>query len=471
MKEEAPGRETFAGRLGLLAAMIGVAVGLGNVWRFPYMVGRFGGAAFVLLYLAFAFLIGVPALMAEWTLGRETRRGSVGAYQLAGLPGGRVVGWILFSGVAGATGYYCNAIGWVWFHGLGELLRGLLDLLPEGGGGDPAVATSSGALEANRPLLEGSAILPPAAGFSLTAFRLQLLMTVGVVLGATLILRLGIRRGVERVSRILTPLLFVTLFLLILRSLTLPDALAGLRWFILKFRPGDITASVAMAALGQAVFSLALGGTFMVVYGSYLRGEEDLAGNALLTVTGDTSAGLLAGIAIFPAVFALGLEPGSGPALIFSTLPSVFAGIPGGWLFGFLFFLSLGGVAFLSAVAAFEVLVAGLTDNTPVTRGRAVVLVAVGVFLLALPPMINMRVFLPWDLAFGSGLQSLGVLVAVVTVGWAMDRSAVLRQMAHRRTPGSSQALLFWVRWVIPAAMLLVGGWWVSTEALPAFLG
>lgn len=136
-------RETFTSRFTLLATMVGVAVGLGNVWRFPYMVGRYGGAAFVLLYLAFAVVIGIPALMAEWTLGRHTRRGTVGAFQRAGLPGGRVLGWIFFGVVTAATAYYTNAIGWMVFHGLAGLLTPL---------GAPLV---------------GGDILPPNEGFSL----------------------------------------------------------------------------------------------------------------------------------------------------------------------------------------------------------------------------------------------------------------------------------------------------------------
>ena len=431
-------RETFSSRIGILATMIGVAVGLGNVWRFPYMVGRFGGAAFVLLYLFFAVIIGVPALMAEWSLGRETRRGPLGAFNAVGFPLGRWVGWLLFGGVTAATGYYCNAIGWVLFHG---------------------VAQAGG--------FSGAMILPPETGFSLPAFVLQLSMTLAVVLGAVGILLRGVREGIEKASRYLTPLLFLTLLLLMFRSVTLPGAGQGLSWFILKFRPQDITGQVAMAALGQVVFSLALGGTFMVIYGSYLDCKEALGTNALFTVAGDTGAGLLAGLAIFPATFALGMEPGSGPGLIFQTLPSVFERIAGGRLFGLLFFLSLGGVAFLSAVAAFEVLIGGLTDNTPLTRRRATFLMAGVVLLLALPPMTSMAVFLPWDLAFGSGLQSLGVLLAVLAFGWALDRGTALAQLG----PGAPRVLTLWIRWVIPGAILVVGGWWFATQVFPLLRG
>ncbi|NIQ55218.1 MAG: hypothetical protein GWN71_18120, partial [Gammaproteobacteria bacterium] len=199
-------RETFTTRLGLVATMIGLAAGLGNVWRFPYMVGRFGGAAFVLFYLIAAAVIGIPALMAEWSLGRSTRRGPVGAYERAGLPGGRVLGWIIFAGIAFATAYYANAVGWVVYHGIGEVVRLFgIDLRP-------------------------SSILPPDAGLDMRSLGLQLVCTGAVLLAcATVILR-GLRSGIEPVSRILTPLLFVALVSLVLRSVTLPGSSAGLAW-------------------------------------------------------------------------------------------------------------------------------------------------------------------------------------------------------------------------------------------------
>jgi NSS family neurotransmitter:Na+ symporter len=439
-------RETFSSRLALLATMVGVAVGLGNVWRFPYMVGRFGGAAFVLLYLVFALFIGIPALMAEWTLGRHTRRGTVGAFERAGLPGGRVLGWVFFGTVTAATAYYTNAIGWVVFHGVAGVFAPL---------GAP---------------ITGADILPPDEGFRLRSFLLQILFTGLVVMAAVVVLLRGLRSGIEKASAILTPLLFLSLLLIIARSLTLPGAGAGLEWYILKFQPSDLTPTVAMAALGQVIFSLALGGTFMVVYGSYLNQGDALGRNALWTVAGDTAAGLLAGLAIFPAVMALGMEPGSGPGLIFETLPRVFQQIPGGWLFGTIFFVALAGAAFLSAVAAFEVLVAGLTDNTRLSRRGATWTMAGAVLLLALPPMLNMSIFVPWDLAFGSGAQTAGVLVAVLAVGWGMKRGAVLLEMGAgtgATPPGRMHLLLYyWIRWVIPGAILAVGAWWFLTDVM-----
>ena len=437
-------RETFGSRLGLLLTTVGVAVGLGNVWRFPYMAGEFGGSAFVALYLAAALLVGVPALVAEWTLGRATRRGPVGAFRRAGLPGGRALGWLLFLTVAAATAYYTNAVGWVVFHGLGQV-----------------------AAAAGRPA--GPEILPPETGVDPLSFGLQLACTGALVWAAAAVLRRGLRAGIEAASKVLTPVLFATLGVLILRAVTLDGAGEGLAWYILKFEPADLDGPVALAALGQAVFSLALGGTYMVVYGSHMDEEESLIADAAWTAAGDTCAGMLAGLAVFPAVFALGLAPGAGPELVFSTLPEVFQRLPGGHLFGALFFLALAGGAFLSDLAAFEVMVAGLTDEAGLDRPGAILLVAGLVLLLSVPPMVNMRIFVPWDLAFGSGMQTFGALVAVLTVGWALDRGAALGEMAReaRRPPSRRRlrALHVWIRWVVPAAVLAVGAWWLAGEA------
>ena len=222
----------------------------------------------------------------------------------------------------------------------------------------------------------------------------------------------GVRSGIERVSKVVMPLLLGILLLLVLRTLTLPGAWEGVTWYLLKIDTTTLTGGAIAAAVGQAVFSLSLGGTFMVVYGSYLPDRDRLGPNAVWTAVGDIVAGLLAGLAIIPAVIALGLEPASGPALLFDTLPQVFARMPFGTLLGALFFIGLFAAAYLSDVAAFEVLVAGLTDNTRLERRGAVWLMATIVFVVAIPPMINLRIFVPWDMTFGSGMQTLGSLLA-----------------------------------------------------------
>lgn len=437
-------RETFGSRFGTIMTMIGVAVGLGNIWRFPYMAGTFGGAAFVLFYVAVAVLIGVPALMTEYALGRHTRRGTAGAFAAGGFPFGRQVGWFFFCIVIAATGYYSAVIGWVLYYALGQ-------------------GTQAFGLQ-----LEAAAILPPDEGFVAKSFLLQLACTAAVLGACALVLVRGLRAGIERASAIIMPALFLILLVLLARSLTLPGAGEGVRWFVLTFRWADLTPAVMVAAIGQMVFSLSLGGTFMVVYGSYLPERENVARTALWTAVGDTGSSLLAGLAIIPAVFALQMAPAQGPRLLFSTLPEVFAAIPAGWLFGVLFFAGLFGAGFLSNIAALEVLVAGLTDNTPFTRRRAVWIMAAAAFLISIPPTINNGIFLPWDLTFGSGMQTLGALVAALTVGWCMHRSAALAALSSGGRYPVSSWLYLWIRFGIPAGILTVGIWWLLTSVAGA---
>ncbi len=430
-------RETFTSGFGLLMTMIGVAVGLGAVWRFPYMVGKFGGAAFVLFYMLVVCFIGIPALMVEWTLGRYTRLGTLGAYSKAGLPGGKIVGAFLFVIVIIATGYYSNAIGWVGFHALGELVKVVrIDINPE-------------------------LILPPQEGFNLTSFVLQLTMTALVIFFCAIVLNKGLRKGIEKTSKVIVPALFIILIVIIARSITLPGAGEGIRWYIGRFHLNELTPSVMAAALGMAFFSMSLGGTFMVIYGSYLNKEAKILKMAVFTGLGASLAGILAGFAIFPAVFAFGLEPSSGPNLIFSTLPQTFSKMPAGWVFGTLFFFGLFGAAFLSDIAAFEVLVGGITDNTKISRKKAVWGASFIVFILAVPPMINFKIFIPWDLTFGSGMQVFGSFLAMLTAVWFIKRIELLNELSKGQKKPVPKFFYLWMKFVVPAAILFVGINWL----------
>ena len=436
-RKSSSSRETFASNFGLLMSMIGVAVGLGNVWRFPYMVGKFGGATFVFFYLLSVFLIGIPALITEWTLGRYTRRGTLGAFERGGFLGGRYVGMFFFFIVICATGYYSATLGWVGYYAAGEIANAV-DIR-----------------------LNSAAILPPGEGFDAASFLLQLLMTGIVIFSCGIVLMKGLRRGIEKISKLIMPALLIILILLIIRALTLEGAAEGIRWYIGGFQFDTLKSSTIAAALGQAIFSMSLGGTFMVIYGSYLDDKSNIPKNALFTGIGDTVAGLLAGFAIFPAVFALGLEPTSGPDLIFSTLPKTFELIPLGWLFGLIFFLGLFGAAFLSDVAAFEVLVGGIVDNSKLNRKQAVILICSIVYLIAIPPTINFKIFIPWDLTFGSGMQTLGALLAVITAVWCIKRSEFLMEVAKGSGKHFPVLVYWWMRIVIPIAIIFVGLLWI----------
>jgi NSS family neurotransmitter:Na+ symporter len=420
--------------------IVGVSIGLGHVWRFPYMVGKFGGAAFVLFYTLVSIVIGVPALMAEFALGRHTRRGPVGAFELGGLPFGRYVGWFFFFVVTAATGYYSAVIGWVLYYTIGQLAQ------------------------AGHVSFDAAAILPPDHGFVLRSFVLQMVCTAIVLLACAAALLKGVRKGIEVVSSVILPAMTIVTVLVMVRALTLPGAMAGVRWYLLEFRFSDLTANVMAAAIGHAIFALSLGGTFMVVYGSYVHDEERLARPAWWTVIGDTGSSLIAGLAVIPAVFAFHLEPASGPGLIFNTLPKVFAAMPVGWLFGALFFVSLLGAGYLSDIGAVEVLVAGLTDNTRFTRRQAVWGMSGACLLLAIPPCINNAIFVPWDLTFGSGMQTLGSLLAVITVAWCMNRTAALKELFGAGVRPVPMWVFYWIKFGIPVIILGVGIYWLLTQ-------
>ena len=426
-------RETFVAGWGTVLTTAGVAIGLGNVWRFPYMMGSYGGAAFLLLYLTLVVVFGIPALVCEQALGRATRSGPLGALRAARLPGASFWGWLLLVTVTMAASYYGVVVAWVLDFAV---------LAAVGHGADPG-------------------------GFAeLTASPARQIPAVLATVAATcLILHLGVRRGIQRVSRTVLPLFFLLFLVLIGRSLTLPAALPRLLAWLTP-RWDQVTGEVVLAALGQAFFSLALGGTFMVIYGSYLSPSERLPRTATATALTDAAAALLAGLVVVPAVLALGLDMESGPSLLFVVLPEVFAHLPAGAVFAVLFFVSVFLVALLSLMAAYEVVVAALVDHAGWSRGRALAVLGVVQLLLSVPALWSPEGYIGWsDFLWGSTMQVLGGGVTVVALTWSYGRGREPSEVAGE-TLGLERVhplLMFWVRWVIPLGIgaTLVYGWWV----------
>lgn len=418
--------ERFGTRFGSAMALIGVAVGLANIWRFPYMAGQYGGGAFVLIYLAFVLLLGAPALIGEWSLGRLTRAGPGGAFTKIGMPGGRAIGALLFVTVFMATSYYTVVVAQVLFYAV------------RGG------------------------IVPDAEAFhaahfgGVTPLNLGLTALVFFAMGA--VCAFGVRRGVERLSRIAIPLVGLGLIAVALRSVTLPGAMEGVRYFLWPDldRVGGAT---FLAALGQAFFSLSLGGTFFLAYGSYLPSAADLRRLAASTVLGDSGAAILGGLAVLPAAFALAVAPASGPPLVFFTLPRVFDAMPGGAVFGPVFFAALFLAAFLSAVAALEVIVNSAVPWTGWSRRRVVVAALAVQIPLAMPSMVSAD-YLAWsDLLWGSTLQPVGSALTLIGLGFFVSRGRALAEAGRGASRPPGRLWLFWIRWVIPAAIVVVLLW------------
>ncbi|MFQ5742690.1 MAG: sodium-dependent transporter [Acidobacteriota bacterium] len=428
-------RETFSSSWGATLALLGVAIGLGNVWRFPYMMGLFGGGAFLLLYLAIVAVVGIPALMAEMALGRHTGCGPLRAFSRAGLPGGGVLGKVLYFGVGIAMSYYLVVVGWI----LAYLALSLATLL---GWNEDFSAATFDKLHANWPA--------------------QILCAALVAVASAEVVARGVRVGIERVSRWFVPAFGVLMVVLVIRAVTLPGAWAGITYLLIPDW-SQITPRAILSAVGQAFFSLGLGGTFFVIYGSYLPRTGSLAQRAVTTAVGDVAASLLAAFAVMPAVFATGLSPTGGPPLLFQVLPEACAAMPGGLVFAVVFFAGLGCVAFLSGVAAVEVLVGSLADERGWSRRRTAWWLSVILVVLGIPATLSQHYLFMSDLIWGSTMQPAGSVVALAALTWGLGRRQAQAELASAtgNLPRWVGAWYMWVRYAVPLAVIgaLLSGW------------
>jgi len=405
-------REHWSGSLGFILAAAGSAIGLGNIWKFPYITGENGGGAFVLVYLACILVIGLPVMLCEITIGRRTQRNPVGAFNALN-PASCAVAHALGGGIA-LTGLFLLAFrqwGWgVLALGAGAaifrrrwVVVGFLGLLA----GFTILSfysvvagwTIGYAWKALAGQLHFADVPTAAAAFSrfvahpgwAIACHLAFMLLCCAIVGR------GVRRGIERWSKILMPVLFLILLVLILRGLTLPGAMAGVQFYLTPDF-GKISAGSVLIALGHAFFSLSLGMGAMLTYGSYLDKRQNLLSAALVIVVLDTLVALMAGLAIFPAVFAKGFSPAVGPGLVFQVLPTVFNLIPLGGVWGFLFFVLLLVAALTSGISLLEVVAAYFVDERGWSRRRAVWLPGAAIFLLGALCAISVGDWdrLPW---------------------------------------------------------------------------
>jgi len=415
-------RELFSSRFSTILTMVGVAVGLGNVWRFPYMMGQYGGSAFLIVYLVFVLVFAIPAITAEWSLGRYTRHGPLGAMEHAFGPLGRWIGYLLVLTVLIANSYYVVIVGNVAF--------------------SAAFAMFTGFTPETIPLYTARL----GNGF------LQTVVALLMIAAAIWIIHRGIAKGIERISRLFVPLFGVMIITLIVMALNLPGAVTHLLAF-LEPDFSQLTPTSMFAALGQAFFSLSLGGTFYLIYGSYLRDDENIPKTAIATGIGDASAAILASLFIVPTVLALGLNMQAGPSLIFETLPRMFSEIPAGRFIGVAFLIGLWMMAFLSTVAAFQVIVAALTDSFKFSLTKAALLVGGVEAVLMLPSALNPEIIGTLDLIFGSGMQMLGSGLTIIALLWGCDKAIAATQIFGGRTDGFRRIYLLWLKWAVPATL------------------
>lgn len=431
------GRGTWGSKLAFVLAAAGSAIGLGNIWGFPMMVGMYGGAVFVLVYLLCVLALGVPVMMAELTIGRKTKNDPVGAFkQLAPSSPWRLVGVLgVVTGLV-ILSYYSVVAGWT--------VRYLWVTATQGIPSDPREIQ-----EAFTSFL--------ASPWPLLYHAFFMVVTIWVVMG-------GVEGGIERITKILMPFLSFILVLLVLRSVTLEGAWKGVEFYL---RPdlSKIDFSVILAAMGQAFFSLSLGMGAMITYGSYLSDEEDLASSAVYVSLSDLLVAFLAGLAIFPALFAVpGLQPDEGPALIFLVLPNIFNAIPFGQVFGVAFYLLLAIAALTSAISLLEVVVAYFIDQRGWHRKTAAWVVGLGAFCLGIPSALGegyMEFFAGFlgaaDFWFGKLALVVGGLLICLFVGWRWGIDAALAEI--RRSNSDFRLGVAWgvlVRFFCPLAIAVI---------------
>ncbi len=443
----APKRERWGSRYGFILAAAGSAIGLGNVWKFPYVAGENGGAAFVFIYLLCVAVIGLPVLVAEILIGRASQKNPVGAFKKLA----RNRAW-MGAGAMGVVGgfiiisFYAVVGGWTMGYVVEALRGALLDF------NSPEVAEQQfDALNANPWWV---------VGFQALFFG----VTMAVVIG-------GIKNGIERFSKLLMPVLFVILAVLIVRGVTLEGASEGLA-FLFSPNWSAITAGTVLEALGQAFFTLSLGMGAMMTYGSYLSDRDNIWSCAVQIVVLDTLIAIMAGLAIFTTVFAVGLDPAGGPGLIFQTLPVVFNRMPwGGLIFAPLFFVLLTIAALTSSISMLEVIVAYFVDEMGMSRRKAVLIFGGVAMALGVPSALSFNLwsevklfgktfFQLADFVASNIMLPLGGLLFALFVAWSWGWNRALPELAK----GAERYRHAWfiavwkvlLKFVVPVLILVV---------------
>lgn len=396
-------RGSFGSKAGFIAAATGSAIGLGNIWRFPYVAGENGGAAFIFIYLLIILCLGIPVLMSEFVLGRKTNQNVFGAFRTLA-PGSKwhYIGVITIVTSFLILSFYNVVSAWTLVY--------LKD----------SITNSFAGISSEQ--ISGTFDLMVASGWEPIAWvAVFIILTLGIV-------SLGVEKGIERFNKILMPMLFVILIGLCINSFTLSGYSEAISFL---FSPdfSKITPGVVLSALGQAFFSLSLGMGTMMTYGSYVKKSDNLFSTSISVASADLLIAILAGIAIFPAVFSFNIEPTSGPDLVFKTLPNIFAQMTGGYFVGILFFMLLVVAAITSSVSIFEVLTSACSEEFKISRRKATILISIAVFTtstlcsLSLMPESALKIggkdlFTLFDVTSSTYLLPIGALFIIIYTGW-----------------------------------------------------
>ena len=435
-------RATLGGKLSAVLVAAGSSVGLGNIWRFPYVAGENGGGAFLAIYILCVLIVGLPLMIAEFSVGRASHLNAVGAYRKLD----RKWSFLGYNGVLAAfliLGFYFVVSGWT---------------------AEYMVHSVTGELARYTSAEEYTAMFDR---FIQNPWR-PLLYTALFIVATHFVIALGVQKGIERSAKVLMPLLFLILVVLAVHSLLMPGGGEGLRFF-LKPDFSKITPATVLTAMGQAFFSLSIGIGTMVTYASYFKPETNLRHTALNVTILDTLVALLAGIAIFPAVFSVGIEPSSGPSLVFITLPGIFNGMPLSMVWSSIFFLLLVVAALTSTISLHEVITAYMHEEWHLSRRAAAWATTASTIVLAALASLSLGILNGWKICGLNLFDSLDFLTAnillpaggfftCIFVGWRLDRRILRKQITNGDTLRFriESLFLFLLRYLCPAVLLLV---------------
>lgn len=443
-------RERLGSRLGFILLSAGCAIGIGNVWKFPYMVGQNGGGAFVLVYLLCLIALGVPVMTVEFALGRASQKSPVRIYQALEKPGQKwhIHGYFAMIGNYVLMMFYTTVAGWMLQYFV-KMASGQFEGLDADG-----VAAGFGEMLANPTTL-------------------TIYMGIVVVLGFS-ICAIGLQKGLERVTKWMMSALLVIMVVLAINSIFLDGGMEGLKFYLMPDfkKMAEIgIGTVIVSAMNQAFFTLSLGIGSMAIFGSYLEKERSLMGESVNVAVLDTFVALASGLIIFPACFAYGVQPDSGPSLIFITLPNIFNNIPGGRIWGSLFFVFMTFAAFSTVLAVFENILACCMDQFGWSRKKACLINGIAMFFLSLPCILGFNVLSSIQpLGPGSGIMDLEdffvsnlllplgslcfVLFCVTRYGWGWDK------FIEEANQGEGMKVPAWMRpyitFVVPAIILVI---------------
>lgn len=429
----------FSSKLGAIAAVAGSAIGLGNIWRFPWLTGKYGGASFLFIYLACILMVGFPVMIAAFVIGRTTKKNTVGAFkELAPGKPWYLCGWLgLFASVV-TLSFYSVVAGW----SLKYIVFGL---------------TNSFAGKTGEQLGQMFGAFSGGAVSPVIYHLIFMVLTGGVVI-------LGVQNGIEKMSKILMPILFVLLIILVGNSLTLSGAKEGLT-FLFKPDFSAINMTVILLALGQAFFTLSLGMGTMITYGSYIRDEDSLTKTSLQVIVADTLVALLAGVVIFPAAFTYNVEVTEGAGFAFIALPAIFSEMFGGQILSVLFFFLLAIAALTSSISMLEVPIAFLEQELKMDRKKAVIgicLVAsiLGAFCALSLGAVDIKLFGATLMDAAAYLTSnillpfVGLMV-IIFFGYFMDKKVVAQQV-NIKNKNLYRFFMFFAKFVAPVATFIV---------------